>query len=105
MIRLSKINELGEIVDLSNDELDTTPTTTYTITIPTPTDETASDGTPINVSLIGLITKVNDYYAISDTDYFTDDEKAIIMAILNNHVNEGCSVAGKAEELSVGDIV
>ena len=105
MIRLSKVNELGEIVDLSNDELDTTPTTTYTITIPTPTVEIASDGTPIDVSLIGLVTKVNDYYAISDTDYFTDDEKAIIMAILNNHINEGCSVAGKAEQLSVGDIV
>ena len=105
MIRLSKITEQGEIIDLNEDELDITPTTTYTITIPNPTVEIASDGTPINVSLVGLVTKINDYYSLINTDYFTDDEKAIIMAILNNHMNEGYSVAGKAEELSVSDIV
>lgn len=96
MIRLSKINELD--------------TTTYTITIPNPTtdlDTTDVDATEMDTpqSLIGLVTKVKNYYSLISTETFTEDENAIIMAILNNHVNEGCSVAGKAEELSVEDIV
>ena len=68
------------------------------------TNTTATTPT-INETPIGVVTKLNNQYCLINIEHFTDVEKANIMAMFENHLNEGGSITGNADELCVRDIV